>query len=530
MSAATASRPRVAVRARATAIAWAPVALVALVGVSAVLRSRAIHARFWIDEGLSVGIASHPLLDIPQVLLRDGAPPLYYMLLHVWAGVFGNGEGDTHALSLAFALLTIPAGLWAGRALFGARAGWAVAVLCALNPFLTYYAQETRMYSLLALEGLLVATTFALAFAQHRRAWLPAFSASLAVMIYTHNWGLFLGAGTVVALAALMRFHHARRLLLRDAALAYGAVAVLYLPWLPTLLSQARHTGAPWAERPGVDAVINGLALTLGGESTALAVALVAGSGLAALITAAPASSVLPGGDPIAHARRAHAAVAILVLSVAGIVIAFLASQASPAWTGRYLGAFLGPILLLAGAGLARTGKLGLVTLALIAALWLDPRTNQVRSKSNVHAVGAVIEGRVAPGDLVVSTHPEQLPVLHYYFPAGLRWADAMGPVRDTSMFDWRDALDRLRAAKPRRVAPRLVATLRPGQNLLLVQPIIRTSRWRAPWTRLVRKRAAQWERRLDADPRLERVEALPTFAKRAVPRGVRTVRYRVLG
>ena len=43
---------------------------------------RRIHARFWIDEGLSVGIASHPLVDIPGVLRQDGSPPLYYLLLN----------------------------------------------------------------------------------------------------------------------------------------------------------------------------------------------------------------------------------------------------------------------------------------------------------------------------------------------------------------------------------------------------------------------------------------------------------------
>ena len=83
--------------------------------LSLALRTQAIHARFWIDEGLSVGIASHPLADIPGVLRQDGSPPLYYLLLSVWMSVFGNGEADTHALSLAFAILTVPAA-WLGAA------------------------------------------------------------------------------------------------------------------------------------------------------------------------------------------------------------------------------------------------------------------------------------------------------------------------------------------------------------------------------------------------------------------------------
>src|SRR3954469_16859720 len=40
--------------------------------------------RLWMDEGIAVGIASHPLAQIPGVLRLDGWPPLYYAVLHAW--------------------------------------------------------------------------------------------------------------------------------------------------------------------------------------------------------------------------------------------------------------------------------------------------------------------------------------------------------------------------------------------------------------------------------------------------------------
>src|SRR6185503_3491191 len=122
-----------------------------LTGFSLALRTQAIHARYWIDEGLSVGISSHPFFDVPGVLRQDGSPPLYYLLLNLWIDVFGFGEADTHALSVGLATLLVPFGFMAGRALFGPRAGWFAAGLFAMDPFLTYYAQETRMYALVAL-------------------------------------------------------------------------------------------------------------------------------------------------------------------------------------------------------------------------------------------------------------------------------------------------------------------------------------------------------------------------------------------
>jgi hypothetical protein len=255
-----------------------------LTGFSLALRTQAIHARYWIDEGLSVGISSHPFFDVPGVLRQDGSPPLYYLLLNLWMDVFGFGEADTHAMSIAFTLASIPVAFVAGRALFGARAGWFAALVVAMNPFLTYYAQETRMYALVTLLSLCVAGTFGLVFVQRRRVWLPGFAASLALLMYSHNWGLFLAVGTGVAFLLLLGGDPDKRGMLRDAVLAYGAVAILYLPWVPSLLFQAKHTGAPWSEAPVPADALGGVVSLLGGPPSAMAFALAAGSGLAGLL------------------------------------------------------------------------------------------------------------------------------------------------------------------------------------------------------------------------------------------------------
>ena len=86
----------------------APLAVGVLVLLSVLLRTRNFDVGFWIDEGLSVGIADRPLSDIPAALRLDGSPPLYYTLLHVWISVFGSTETATHALSLLFAVLAVP--------------------------------------------------------------------------------------------------------------------------------------------------------------------------------------------------------------------------------------------------------------------------------------------------------------------------------------------------------------------------------------------------------------------------------------
>ena len=500
-------------RAAAHPLALIAAVTVALLVVSFLLRSTALDAGFWIDEALAVGISSHGLTEIPGVLELDGSPPLYYLLLHVWMQAFGTSETATHGMSLVFALLTIPAALWAARSLWGARAGWAAATLAALNPFLTYYAQETRMYALLGLLGILMAATFLHTFAVRDRRFIAPFAVALAAMLYTHNWGLFVGAGTVLAVGALWKWTAPgeRKPFVKDALIAYGAVAVLYAPWLPTLVSQALHTGAPWAEAPSLEALSSGVGLLMGGATPAVALLLVAGSGLAALV----------------DGERDRRTAALILMTVTGILLAWLASQISPAFANRYLAAFVGQLIVLAGVGLAAAGRLGLVCFAVIVVMWLDPRTTQVETKSNARSLAASIQQMITGGDLVVSTHPEQLPLLAYYLPDGARYADSLGPVEDPRVFDWRDAVDRLRAAKPTPTSDKLIRTLSPGEELVLVQPIIRTARWGAPWTALVRRRAAQWELRLNADRRLRREAVVPVFGFDPLPRGVRAIVYR---
>jgi len=499
-----------------------------LLAISLKLRTTSLGSPFWIDEGLSVGIASHGFLEIPGVLRLDGSPPLYYLQLHVWMALFGDGQTTTHVLSLGWALLAIPAVGFGAGSLFGRRAGWFGAGLAAVNPFLTYYAQETRMYSMVATLSAVVAVTFLHAFVLRRRRFVWLFAAALLALIYSHNWGLFLAVGTVAALVPCWLASGDRRALGRDVLLSYGIVGLLYLPWVPTLLWQARNTGAPWSVRPGLgDDIFGPISNILGEASIPFGLALAAGAGLAAILGERRAGGAAGLAGAAARHPRSTAVLALIVVPVMGLVVAWTASQFSPAYTSRYWAIFVGPLLLLSGIGLAHAGRLGIVAILIVGALWLNPRSAELQNKSDVRLVAARLQGQVFPGDLVVSVHPEHTPVLHYYFPEGLRYADAIGMVGDPRVFDWVDALPRLRAARPTRVLNSYVSSLRPGQTLILTLPIIRTGSWNAPWTSLVRKRSAQWQRAADRHPELVRIAAEPRFGNRRLPRGVRTVLYR---
>ncbi|HST18225.1 MAG TPA: glycosyltransferase family 39 protein [Gaiellaceae bacterium] len=462
---------------------WAvPVALSALCALTLYLRSRQLHAGFWIDEGLSVGIAHHSWSSLVHVLRHDGSPPGYYLLLRAWIAWFGDGERATHALSLVFGVACVPLAYAAGRVLFDRRTGLVCALLAALNPYLTYYAQETRMYELEAFLSLVICLAYVQAIVRGRRRWAPLLVLGLAGMVYTHNWALFLCVGLAVATAVVAR----ERLGLF--AIVAAAVAVLYLPWVTSLLFQVRHTGAPWASVPSWRDLIVSPGAVLSGDGPLVALALAAGVGLGALV----------------RGRETPERTVVTALAWAAgvtIVSAWLVSQFSPSWTTRYFAVVVGPLLVLAARGVVRAGRFGVAALVIVVFFWVGYKAKD--DKENARAIAAGI-GAVRPGELVISTHPEQVPVLRYYLGPNPRFATTLGPVADDRAFDWVDAVDRLRDAKPKPTLDRLIASVPKGREFVVVTPVFRDYRaWRAKWTKLVWQKSQAWTQLLQADPRV---------------------------
>jgi mannosyltransferase len=472
------------VRRLAPAISLA--ALLALIALSAFLRTRALEASLWIDEGISAGIASHPAGEIPGLLRQDGSPPAYYLLLHAWTEIAGTSEAALRAPSLAFALLAVPTALWAGWSLFGRTAGWICAAFAAVLPFLTAQAQEARMYSLVALLSIAATAAFLHAFVFRRRWAVPVFAVLLSLLLYTHYWALFLALGWLAALGVVLASMPAPagRRLATDAALAFGFAGLAFAPWLPTLAFQLEHTGAPWSNPPPLAALFAAGVLGVGG----LAVSRL-------------------GTDP----RERLALQSLSLVAAVTLVAGWAFAVVEPAWAGRYLAVLVGPLLLLAGAAFVRIGPLGVVAAAAATCAWLLGAGPG--EKSNVEGATAALSAGLEPGDLVLSTQPEQVPVLAHYLPEGLRYATPLGPVADPGVMDWRNALARLETTEPESALLPLLDSMPRGARILLVAPHVEDDgRWRAPWTRLVADRSDQWALVLGADPRFRRIRgAVPT-------------------
>jgi mannosyltransferase len=200
----------------------------ALVAIAAVIRIVVINDQsFWQDEALTAYEAQLPLgAMIKTVVHVETTPPLYFLVIWVWAHLFGTSDVALRSVSMLAGVALVPVAYISGRDLVSPRAGVVAAALITVNPFLIWYSQEARTYMLLALLCGLSFMWFVRARVEPTRrnvAWWAVCS-SLALM--THFF-----AGFLVAPEALWLLWSSRTRLVGAAVAVTAAVQVAMLPF-----------------------------------------------------------------------------------------------------------------------------------------------------------------------------------------------------------------------------------------------------------------------------------------------------------
>ncbi len=415
----------------------------------------------WLDEALTVSIARKPLHELPAYLKRDGAPPLFYVLLHGWTGIFGTSNLAVRALPGVIGVATLPLAWLAGKRLAGTWAAWAAMLLVATSPFAIRYATEARMYSLVALLTALGYLALDRALRHPRLGNLTAVAAVTALLLYTHYWAFYLLGVTMIWLAyqswlGRPQWHRGAR-----AALLAGAVGcVAFLPWVPIFLFQSAHTGTPWATPATFAAMVSAVASFAGGstsEGRALALVFFALVGLGLFGRATDRIHI----DLDIRTRPLGRPLAVVVLAtLTAAVIGGLATAS--AFDSRYASVVFIPLILMVSLGVTvfrdRHVRVGIVTLAVVLGL-VASVSNVTTNRTQAGEVAAAIDASGAPGDVVVYC-PDQLgpavnrilPVGRYQqvaFPRGggpefIDWVDYASAVRNSSSLDFARRVDEM--------------------------------------------------------------------------------------
>jgi hypothetical protein len=435
-----------------------------LIAVAAAAVVVGVVARFvaptplWLDEALSVNIATSGVPDLFDALRQDGHPPLYYVLLWAWSGWFGTGDLAVRSLSgILGAAALWPA--WAlGRRRGGPVLGTAFVTVVAMSPFAIRYGSETRMYSLVMLL-VLVGALLVDSIDHGRRGWrIPALAAVAAALVLSHYWGLIL-VGLVVLLLAVDALRNRRRRegrLWAAGALSVGALA--FLPWVPTFLHQATTTGTPWAPavRPSAAVGSSLQALTGGVVHDA-----VVGVGLFVVLAVIGLMGRPDGPWGISVDLRTRPGVRPEVLTgvvvlVVGSSVAFVSGST---FATRYA-AVVAPLLLFAvaaGCCVPATRWIRSIALLAVCAFGVVGIGDQLTTdRTQAGQVGDAVAATGGP-DRVVLACPDQLgPGLSRTVPEGttLLAYPTLGPA---DRVDWQDYATRNAAADPGSIAGALV-------------------------------------------------------------------------
>jgi mannosyltransferase len=401
----------------------------------------------WLDEALTVDIARLPLSQIPNALKHDGAPPLYYYLLHFWIALFGQSNDAVRSLSGIIAVITLPVAWLCGKHFGGRAVAWTTLVLLASAPFAVYYGTESRMYALVILLTGLGFLALQRAIEQPRWGNLAAVAIVAAALLYTQYWSLYLiGVTGLWLLASIVLCYRQKRP--QDAPLkAFGALVVgclLFVPWVPTFLYQSKHTATPWAAPPNFSAVINAVTGFATNQGSLQMTATNQGRLLAVIYFAMLALALFGVGksgrliELDLHTRPQSRGTTFVVVGTLFAAIAGGILTAS-AFSSRYAAVIFLPLLLLIALGtttlLNAKARAVVVAIAVVAGM-VSSVQNISTQRTQGGQVAAAINKSAKPGD-VIAFCPDQVG------PAVYR------QVQHTSSYDM--------VTFPRRVGPAIV-------------------------------------------------------------------------
>lgn len=462
-----------------------PLALVALVVAAlGVLARFAAQTPLWLDEALSVNVSALPIGDIAEALRHDGHPPLYYLLLHGWIDLVGDGDTAVRALSGIFSVLALPLAWLLGRRRGGPALGWLAVLVLAASPFALRYATETRMYSLIILLTLIGWLAIDRALEAPRPLPLVVIALVSGALLLTHYWSFWLlGSVGLVLVVRWWRSDGADRRASGWAAVAVAAGAVFFLPWLPSFLEQASATGTPWADPSRPTAIVGLTLLDLGGgrelaEATLYAVT-VGALVLIGLLGRAVDDRHIDLDLRVRPEQRGPAAVVALTLAV-GAVAGYASSSA---FASRYAAVILIPIVMLMAVGLAQLRSPAVLAGA-VAVLLVVSAAGAAEvlftDRTQAEELAAPINAEARAGDLVVFC-PDQLG------PSGIRAitveVDAVTYPRleDPHFVDWVDYGERNRASDPEAFAESVLERAGDGTIWLVSSADYRTLEGKCP-------------------------------------------------
>ena len=205
-----------------------------------ILRFIALHnfGELWIDEIFSSYFAQkNSVIEVVKSLyIEDLHVPLYFVLLHYWIKIFGDGATVMRLMGCLISTLTVPAVYFIVKNLFNSKFSAIMASLfIAISAFNIHYCVEVRFYGMSVLFALFSSYFYTKFIQSFSKKDITLYIISTLLLLYTFNFSfMYIFCQFVVALIYLTIKN--RKYLLK-LFLIYFVVGTFYLPVLIMIFS-----------------------------------------------------------------------------------------------------------------------------------------------------------------------------------------------------------------------------------------------------------------------------------------------------
>lgn len=383
----------------------------------------------WVDEANLILTSGEPFGVMFDKLRVDSSPPLYYLSTRLWSALFGDSAVALRSLSVIGGVATVGALWWVARDLLSPRAGWWAAFYLAINPSHCFYSQQVRMYVWLGLLSVLSLAGLVRFLRDGKRRDFALWVIASILALYTHNFAIHLGIahGLLIALSGQLFSR------IRSWALAAAVVAVIYGPWIPSLLGQLGNEDhyawflPVWEETGVAGTIVNSLRSMSPNIEFMTYWGVASRENLSGVPTfGASALAALGAWVGIRRIRSAGAAIAlwpVIGLAAPALSALTLSLLLTPHYVpGRVDQMMLPQFALLVGAGIALVrppalrGVLGAAILvtALVARLQMYDEYRDPTIDGGDRAVALAITQSWQPQDVIITTSLSRGPLVYY--------------------------------------------------------------------------------------------------------------------
>ncbi len=230
---------------------------VIIIGLGIFLRFHQLgEESLWVDEAFTFHYVNLGWGELIDILKTDVHPILFYALGHWWADLAGNSEAALRFLPALFGSLSVVLLFFLTHKLYDAKTALLSALFMSFSHTFILYSQEAKMYAQLIFFLLLTSLLFLRFVEKPSTTRFLLLGVSNALLLHTHFFSFGIVAAEILLYCFSVRLYRVQGIDIwhrlfgihthHDAPLflqSIGLALLLYLPWLPVLISQLNYRG-----------------------------------------------------------------------------------------------------------------------------------------------------------------------------------------------------------------------------------------------------------------------------------------------